>query len=1072
MQGTDTTLKRKIAGLLGSAALLLALSVLTPAAAAEKTSVPMRIGQHGDYTRVVFDFPKLTAYYAGLVNGDIVVTFDTPADVALSSAKSAHITGVKKERPDGDTEKIVIDVPEGATYKHYRLMRKVIVDIYAPGAETAIPPKTAEKKQEEKPVAEKMPAVPATPVEKAPVETATVAEAKKETEKTPEQKAAEKPAEKSVETAATGLTPEEAAKQAPLPEKAPEPEKAAPPASEMAAPPAPEKTVETAAAAEKPVTDKPLLDRAGVIVDKMPPETASAVTPEAVAAEAPADEAVADEPTKITISTVEPAMMAAFTRFGTLWVVMDSKAAGAIAPDVKGPQAGLLGRPKLLKFDGGIAYRYIMPPEHFVSVTRKSMTWEVALTRKKTQMPTNTHLSVAFDEGTRKAKLMTEMKGAGKVLEIEDPVAGDTLYVVPALSQDSRIDQARRFPDLEIIPCAIGLAVRPLKDGIRVNRIESFVMITSQDGIMATPGAAAGPSLVDEDDGTGRNTTRLFDFPNWRQGGITRLNENRRALERRLASAKTPEERSQTMMKLALLYLANNFGPETLGVLRLIEAEDEEMPKNPNFIAVRGAAAALAGQYDMALKDLGSPALQQHPEVAMWIGYAAAATEQWQLANRSFPKDNYYLVEYPQNIAVPFTVYMAESALRLGNTETAARLLQSLDTMTEGAEPHYAAAVAYLKGEAARQNGEFEVAQRLWTPVAHGLDRLYHAKAGLALANLKVQEKKITLKEAIDTVDSLRFAWRGDGLEVQILSNLGQLKVQDRRFLSGLQDMKSAAALSENLNTDPKPIEDDIRRVMYDLFTNDGARGISPLEAVSIYNEFGRYLPEGNDGMTAALNFADHLIRMDLLSRAATLLEEQLAGGVPDERLGDVGAKLAATYLLDARPSEAITALGKTNASAINASTMLERGLLKARAQSELNLTDDAIATLTPLASEDAKRLKADVLWRARKWSQAAEAIEALLPRNPGKIDNETARLAVNAAVAWKLAGDAGHLQDIKARYQKAVSATALGPTFGVVTRDAGDVSLSDRDTILKIAGEVDMFKGFLDNYKSAGKGS
>lgn len=1028
MQGTDNGKKRNIAGLLGTAAVLLALCA-APSLAAEKQSVPMRIGQHGEYTRVVFDFPKLTAYYAGMANGDIVLTFDTPADIALSSAKSAHIAGLKKEATDGDTEKIVIDVPEGATYKHYRLMRKIIVDIYAPGAQTDIPPKVAEAAPEKTP--EKMPA--------APVETAAVAAPEKKPEKVQEPAPAETPAQ----TAASGLTPEE--KQV---------EKQAP-----------------AAASEKPA-EKPALDRAGVIIDKMQPETASAPTPETAEA-TPADEAMPqDEPTKITISTVEPAMMAAFTRFGTLWIVMDSKAAGAIAPDVKGPQAGILGKPKLLKFDGGIAYRYTMPPQHYVSVARKSMTWEVSLTRKKTQMPTNTHLSVTFDEATRKAKLMAEMRGAGKVLEIEDPVAGDTLYVVPALSQDTRIDQARRFPDLQIIPCAIGLAVRPLKDGIRVNRIESFVMITAQDGIMATPGAAAGPSLMNEDDGTGRNASRLFDFPNWRQGGIARLNENRRALEQRIAAAKSTEERSQAMMKLALLYLANNFGPETLGVLRLIEAEDEEMPKNPNFIAVRGAAAALAGQYDTALQDLGSPALQQHPEVGMWIGYAAAATEQWQLANRSFPKDNYYLVEYPQNIAVPFTVYMAESALRLGNTDTAARLLQSLDTLTEGAEPHYAAAVAYLKGEAARQNGDFDLAQRLWAPVARGLDRLYHAKAGLALANLQVQEKKITLKEAIDTVDSLRFAWRGDGLEVQILSNLGQLKVQDRRFLSGLQDMKAAIALSESLNTDPKPIEDDIRRVMYDLFTNDGARGISPLEAVSIYNEFDRYLPEGEDGMTAALNFADHLIRMDLLGRAAALLEEQLAGGVPEERLGDVGAKLAATYLLDARPSEAISALGKTNASAIKAGTMLERGLLKARAQSELNLTDEAIATLSPLASEDAKRLKADVLWRARKWAQAAEAIEALLPKNPAAIDNETARLAVNAAVAWKLAGDAGRLQDIRARYQKAVSATPLGPTFGVVTRDGGDVSLADRDTILKIAGEVDMFKGFLDSYKSAGNGS
>jgi hypothetical protein len=43
---------------------------------------------------------------------------------------------------------------------------------------------------------------------------------------------------------------------------------------------------------------------------------------------------------------------------------------------------------------------------------------------------------------------------------------------------------------------------------------------------------------------------------------------------------------------------------------------------------------------------------------------------------------------------------------------------------------------------------------------------------------------------------------------------------------------------------------------------------------------------------------------------------------------------------------------------------------------------------------------------------------------------------------------------------------------FGVVTRESSSTDLSDRETLLRIAGEVDMFKGFLKSYHSADDGT
>lgn len=1013
--------------LLALAVLLMLCAATTPATAENSPPAPapapavttapapapvtLRVGEHPEYTRLVFDFTRLTAYTAERSEKSITLLFETEGTLSLPAEKFHLITGMTAAKPDTESLSLVITMAEGASARDYRLNNKIVVDVYAQAKKTKLP-KVAEATL--KPVPAAAPAA-----------------------KPAESKIASKPAPAAEVKPATPATP-------------PAPVAAAPPAAEKkpgepAGPPVP------AAIAAAPVP--------GIIMDRVPVAPVEAAP-------------LPEEPTKISISTVEPARLAVFSRFDVLWIVLDSEAAGAVLPDASGPEAGILGTPKVVKFKGGTAYRYTLPPKRYLSIAKKSLTWEVYVSTSQVQTPANTLVNVDYDESAKTARLMTELHDASNPLEVQDPASGDTLYVLAAMNQGERIDQAQRFPDVEILPAAIGMAVRPLADDIRINRIENFVMITAPDGIQATPGALECTGCGNDDS----EATRLFNFPAWRMGGIPKLYRNRRLLEDKIAASAKPEERQDLYMKLALLYFANNFGQEALGVLNLIEQENEDMSKNPNFIALRGAASAMAGHYQDALKDLSHPLLQQHPEVNLWIGYAAAGSEQWRMANRSFPTSNRLLLQYPDNISVPFTIYMAESALRLGRTDSANALLSSLDSMSADLDRHYTAAIQYLKGEAARQAGKNDEAIRLWQPVAFGLDRLYHTKASLALANLRLQEKKITLKQAIDVVDSLRFAWRGDGLEVQILQNLGDLKVRNKQFLSGLEDMKTAAALADDMLDDSQPIRDEMNQVFSDVFVGGQAKDMPPLEAVSLYTEFKVLMPQGADGSTATLNFADSLIKIDLLDKAEKLLEDQIRSGLlTPEKTVSVGAKLAAIYLLDNAPDKALEALKITSGNA-EAELHEERVLLDARALSQLNRTDEAITVLTQLDSKQAKHLKADVLWHARKWGEAAAAIEDLLPPPEKGLSDDDAQMVVNAAVAWKLAGDPGapHLQQIKARYGAAMSAittSKIGDTFGTVTRSSGGSSLADRDTLLKITGEVDMFKGFLDNYK-AGKGS
>ncbi len=1082
--------------------------------AAQEAPLPSKLqiktGNHGDFARAVFDCPKLTAYNITAEGNVLHIKLDIQQAPKIVNAKTAQIKKVVAVLQGDGTLKVDITMAAGATFKDFRFQNKIIVDIYSASAKRASP--------EKKPVV----AQNKTPAE--PSKAASLPPDKSVNNKSADNKKNELPPISL--TTANAVPPKKSAAPEQKQTASPAPvkqvaEKTAAPA--LAVPAVPVPAVDTAPALSdpeaiadaqlpgKPETALPVWNLAITKPDGGAPVDAK---PAATAPPPPVQPGDENRTATITLSTLSPLRLAVFTRYNALWIVTDAVGTDAAAPAVTGPMADFIVAPKILTFAQGTAYRYILPQKFYLSVTKQNLSWQVQLLPQPPQtssVPLSAELRIEKDPQSHAAMLVSYMKGAGDPLSFEDPEIGDKLYVVPTSMADQAVEEERHMPDLDIIPAETGMVVRPLKDDVGVRHImltdeaaapaekndkdkkdktnktgkavkadeapasptlNDVVVVTSPFGLSVTPSGGTITLIGTADEVSDNDNNRLFDFPNWRRGGREKLQKNRQELQGKIAAAETPEERAGLLMDLAKLYFANDFGQEALGVMDMALVENPELEKNPDFIAIRGAANAMAGHFKEALQDLSLPAIQQHPEVNLWVGYAAAATEQWHMADRSFPKSNRLLLQYPDNIAIPFTIYMAESALHLGHTDMANQLLDSINQTSGALDPRYQAASDYLRGITYAQQGQPEKATALWEPVAKGLDRLYHAKASLSLTRLLLQEKKITLKQAIDQVDSLRFAWRGDGLEVNILHTLGALKVQDGQILSGLEDMKTAADLADSLLDDSAPIRDDMKKVFTDLFTSDVAGKVAPLEIVSAYNEFSNLIPPGPDAATAALNFVDSLIRMDLLDRAAALMEDQLkTGKLPDDKFAALGIKLTAVYLLDSKPAKALDALLETDKPGLPQRIHEERTLLKARAQSQLGETEDAISTLSSLNSKNALRLKADVLWRAQKWAEAAAATEVLLPDPKKPVSDEDAPYVINAAVAYKLAGNMDKLKEVKAKYEAPMASTKLASTFDVVTRDGGDSALGDRETMLKIAGEVDMFKGFLENYK-AGLGS
>lgn len=134
---------------------------VAPTPGVPATDLSVRGGEHQNFSRLVFDWPKPVGYTVSVQNGQMVIAFDRPANLNTTSLEAALPSDVRflEARPEGKGTAIVLSVPPGMTAKHFTSGPKVAVDLVKP------PPgyKPPEQKQAEAPKPEPAKTEPAKP---------------------------------------------------------------------------------------------------------------------------------------------------------------------------------------------------------------------------------------------------------------------------------------------------------------------------------------------------------------------------------------------------------------------------------------------------------------------------------------------------------------------------------------------------------------------------------------------------------------------------------------------------------------------------------------------------------------------------------------------------------------------------------------------------------------------------------------------------------------------------------------------------------------------------------------------
>jgi hypothetical protein len=664
------------------------------------------------------------------------------------------------------------------------------------------------------------------------------------------------------------------------------------------------------------------------------------------------------------------------------------------------------------------------------------------------------------DDDQKHSALVASVPGATQKIASADPIVGDTLIIVPS-QPGHGVGAPRRYLEFTAIPTAAGFVIAPTGDDLDVTVAQSRVSITQPGGLALTPPSTPIP---DSPAAFARAADSAFiDFQHWGKTSNGEFLRKQQALRQRAASA-SPADGFQGRLALARFYVANSFGAEALGLVRLMEANDPALETNPRIRILRAAANYMMGRYRDAHTDLADPMFDNSPHAAFWRGLTEAALENWSVARDALAQAEPSFRQYPIEWQAAARVASANALLATGRPEAARRTLRDIPV---NLPPDLALNAQLVDAELLSRSGKHGDADAEFAIVEASHDGHAAAEAVYDQTTYGLAEGHVSTAAAIDALEGLRFRWRGDALELKTLRKLGALYFASQKWREGLQMLRIA---SQHFPDDEqgRVAQDDMRAAFDRLFLKGGADKLSPIQALAIFYDFIDLTPIGPNGDEMIRRMSDRLIAVDLLGPAAKLLKYQVENRLDGVARAQVATRLATLDLLDRRPQDALEALRTTRITGLPEDVNHTRMLLEARALSAMKGWDRALEVLAVDQAADTRNLRADIYWQSGNWEVAGEKSEELIsgtPETPAALASSARELLMRAAIAYSLAGNQAALNRLRNRFASKVQGTPDASAFAVVSQKTDAQGAAFKDVAARVAS-VDTLQAFMDDFR------
>jgi tetratricopeptide (TPR) repeat protein len=657
-------------------------------------------------------------------------------------------------------------------------------------------------------------------------------------------------------------------------------------------------------------------------------------------------------------------------------------------------------------------------------------------------------------------EMVAKLTRPARIHEFRDPVVGDLLRVVTAYPPARGITRTLDYVEFSALRSVHGLVVKPEVSNLAVS-IESDLAVIGTPGGLTVSALDAPRSTADAVSTEVRSG--FVDLVRLEQTDFGAYDRQLHDLQVEAARAEG-EQRDRARLDLARYYIANQFAHEALGVLRVLENDIENKDNTRELRLLQAVATTMAGRTPEALAILNSATLGQELDGLIWRTIARADAYDYRGARLDAMEAQAIVESYPAWVRHAFSFAAIRAAIEADDLPMAESFLQ--DTKFAELDPEQASEYHLLAGRIDEARGRIEEALDTYGQVIAADFRPTRAEAVYRTLGLLQQQGTLDLGKAAQTLAAEAMLWRGNPLEANMQNMLAKLYFENGDYRLGFETVRQAVSTYPE-SPPVNALQEEAARWFNKLFLEGAADALGPVEALSVYYDFRELTPAGTRGDEMIRNLARRLVRVDLLSQAAELLEYQLDNRLRGVARTQVAADLAVIYLADRRPQEALRVLNATRLPGLPDSLARQRRILEARAMIDGGRDQLALDMLRDMAGRDVDLLRIEAHWKARRYSQASEMLEALYAGAPvsGALAQPARMNLVKAGVGYVLGNDSIGLSRLRSKFGDAMVTTPEWPMFDLVTGQVEVTSLEFK-TVASQISNVEGINAFLASYR------
>jgi tetratricopeptide (TPR) repeat protein len=557
----------------------------------------------------------------------------------------------------------------------------------------------------------------------------------------------------------------------------------------------------------------------------------------------------------------------------------------------------------------------------------------------------------------------------------------------------------------------------------------------------------------------------LFDLKKWNKANLDTFEEKKQK-HQMVAATATSRDKEAARMDLARFYFANGFGPEALGVLKIVADERPEISDSLEFHGLRGAINVLMGRYDDARLELEHESLNGNDEARFWRATLQAYEGDLFGAASNLRRAAVVIRPYPPALHIQLGTLVAEAAVELGDIRRANQYLKKVIDL--GPNPQEMSQIKYVEGRVLELSADFDGAVRKWEEVQGGSHRPIRAKAAVARTELLLERELIDVFGAILELEKLRFAWRGDRFEFDLLRRLGALYISVGDYRNGLRTMRQAATHFRDYE-DAAEVTQKMIDFFAGLYLEDKADSMSPITAIALYDEFKELTPPGEKGAEMVRRLADRLVDVDLLDRAAGLLQDQLEFRLNGVEKSRVGARLALVHIFGHKFEDSTRVLDESSVDNIPEELADQRRHLRSRSLMGQERVEEALALLKEDKSMDADLLRMEMHWNDHNWVQVSQTLNRILRTYEAKanqpLDELQAQTVLNLGIAMTLSGNERGIDRLRLDYGEAMDDSRFRDAFRLIA-SPDTLGLISYTSIAGKVKDVKNFQTFMSAYQ------